>query len=286
MKILIDAAFDCYRAHYAFGRFSNAAGHKTGVLFGFLRAINSYRKLFKGEVIVAWEGRPKSRHAASSDYKSDRAGLPDDVVSQLTHLREILRAMGVMQVQHPDWEADDILATMANRLHEAGEEVVIVTGDDDLLMCVQDGKPGVMVFNPKTKQMFHEAQVVEKYGVGPKLLPELWAIQGDPSDNIPGVKGIGEEFSREAVKRSSGNLQRWLDSVVPSTPGEAKKVAALKADLDLIAKNYGLLCVNNHVSDMVFEEPVRNPELLEQKFREFGLGSFLKSFSEWSNFNG
>lgn len=286
MKILCDAAFDCYRAHHAFSRFSNSNGKKTGVLFGFLRAINSYRKRFAGEVIVAWEGRPVSRHTESATYKADRDGLPSDVVAQLAPLRDILRSMGVLQVQHPDWEADDILATMATRIKASGESVVIVTGDDDLLQMVTDTQPPIMAFNPRTKVMHHEAQVVEKYGVGPKDLAVLWAIQGDASDNIPGVKGVGARVSVELAARFGADLLNQLETVTPFTPGDAKKLAEVIAHKDVIRSNLALLKLNDNVQDMVMDEPLRNPEKLEAIFREYQLGSFLKSFSEWSGFNG
>lgn len=293
MKILIDSAYECHRAINKFGVFSNSRGQKTGVIFGYLRAINSYRKQFGGTVIAVWEGRPKARYEIQSTYKSDRPGIGHDMLTQIGLLQQILRTMGILQVSHPDWEADDVLATLATRMKPT-EDVIIVTGDDDLLQVVSDSKPFVKVYNPRYKQMYDEAAVVEKYGVGPKQLALLWAIEGDASDGIKGVPGLGDKFSLGVVRGTCVSQPLAdLDRLVGNSPGgsgftdgiDLDKLGKLRESMGLVRQNYDLLTLRQDLHDMTFDEPRVDPKSLEVVFRDLELKSFLKDMQPWLSFS-
>jgi len=230
-------------------------------------------------VAVAFDMRaPTFRHLKYSGYKAKRKGMPEELASQMQPLKDILSALGYRIVTAEGWEADDILGTIAHAARQRGDSCVIATGDRDTLQLVGGG---VTVRLLSTKEgrpvatVYDEAAIVEKYGVEPPLLLEIKAIQGDTSDNIPGVPGIGEKGALDLVSRfgtlekiyenidspdikagtrkkliegkESAELSRWLgevrtDAPVSTDPAEyvpsapdSRRVRALMTDLELFS---------------------------------------------------
>src|SRR5258706_4902804 len=152
---------------------------------------------------LAWDGRGKAfRHERFPDYKATRKPMPDDLLSQVPSIEILARAIGLPVIEVPGMEADDVMATLARRGEAEGHEVVLVTGDKDMLQLVD---AQVTVLAPLGKgdgwNRMDEGAVREEWGVGPEHIRDVLALMGDTSDNIPGIPGIGEKTAIELVKQ-------------------------------------------------------------------------------------
>lgn len=207
MKLLVlDGNSILNRAFYGIKVLTTKDGVYTNAIYGFL---NMFLKLYSENnpdaVAIAFDVRAKTfRHKAYDGYKAKRKGMPDELASQLPILKELLGFLGYKIVECEGFEADDILGTLANSCEKTGNECVIATGDRDSLQLISKhvivkiastkmGKPEVTIYD--------EDKVNEVYGLSPKQLIDVKAIQGDTSDNIPGVPGIGEKGALDLIKR-------------------------------------------------------------------------------------
>lgn len=196
------------RAFYGVRPLTTRDGRSTQAIYGFLTMLEKITGDVKPDrVAIAFDlAAPTFRHKKYSGYKAKRKGMPEELAQQMQPLKDILKAMGYTIVSCEGWEADDILGTLATACREKHEKCVIATGDRDSLQLVgsgvtvrllstKDGKP--------TATVFDEAAVKESYGVTPAQLKDIKAIQGDTSDNIPGVPGVGEKGARDLIERFS-----------------------------------------------------------------------------------
>jgi len=217
--LVLDAMGLAYRAHYAFiaRPLVNSRGENTSALFGFANTVLKLRREEKPDYwALAWDGPgPTFRHLRYPEYKSQRKPMPEDLVKQLGPLEELAQALGLPVIEIPGAEADDVMATLAARGSADGLEVVLVTGDKDMLQIVG---PGVRVLAPRTRDEYEwidAEQVRAKWGVGPEHIRDLLALMGDTSDNIPGVPGVGEKTAVELMSQfgSLDELYAHLDQV-------------------------------------------------------------------------
>ncbi len=192
---LIDGYSLLYRAFYALPQsIATTSGLPTNALYGFTSMVLKLLDSDEGEVGigVVWDGgMPAFRVEIFPEYKANRTSMPEELRVQLDHLDEILEAMNIPAIRAEGFEADDALATLSRRVPE-GIELFIVTGDQDAMQLV-DGRVKVLrttrgVSETKT---YGREEVIEDYGVTPEQIPDYKALVGDPSDNIPGVRGIG-----------------------------------------------------------------------------------------------
>src|ERR671928_2213762 len=191
---LIDGYSILYRAFYAMPQsIATTSGLPTNALYSFtsvvLKLLGEHGEVGIG---VVWDaGKPAFRTEIYPEYKAQRTSMPEELKAQLDHLDQILEAMNIPAIRAEGFEADDALATLSKRVPE-DVELMIVTGDQDAMQLV-DGTVKVLrttrgVSETKT---YGREEVVEEYGVTPEQIPDYKALTGDPSDNIPGVKGIG-----------------------------------------------------------------------------------------------
>jgi len=158
-------------------------------------------------VVAVFDSRePTPRHAIYPEYKANRLKTPEDLASQIPVVDEVIDALGVRRLSVPGAEADDIIGTLSRRAEERGMDVVIVSSDKDLYQLVS---PRVKVRDGLKEHTVGEAQVEEVFGVPPAKVPDLLALAGDPSDNVPGVPGIGEKTASELI-RDFGSLDAVL----------------------------------------------------------------------------
>jgi DNA polymerase-1 len=150
---------------------------------------------------------PTVRHDAFEGYKAHRKPMPDDLVPQVPKLKEVLKALRIATAEYPRYEADDVLATLAARATVRGLRTIIVTTDKDLLQVVDRT---TSVWNPSKETTVDEAGVMEFFGVGAGQVVDVLALWGDPSDNVPGVPGIGEKTAKSLIKEF-GSLDALLD---------------------------------------------------------------------------
>lgn len=218
MKLLVvDGNSVLNRAYYGIRLLSTKKGMFTNGIYGFLTMLQKIESDVKPDAVaIAFDVKaPTFRHKAYDGYKAQRKGMPEELAMQMPVLKELLTALGYKLLTAEGWEADDIIGTLSQTCRDNKNECVIATGDRDTFQLVGDG---VTVRLLSTKQGRPEAinydseAIMEKYGVEPKQLIDIKAIQGDSSDNIPGVKGIGEKGAGELI-RKFGSLQYIYDNL-------------------------------------------------------------------------
>lgn len=232
MKLLVlDGNSIINRAYYGVRPLTTKDGFFTNAIYGFLTMFNKiYSETSPDCVAVAFDMKaPTFRHLKYSEYKGKRKGMPPELAMQLQPLKDLLTAMGIKLLSAEGWEADDILGTLANACRTHDEDTcVIATGDRDTLQLVGDGVTVRMLTTKQGKAeavIYDEAKIMEIYGVKPIQLIEIKAIQGDTSDNIPGVPGIGEKGALDLIGRF-GSLDYIYEHIdeIDVKPGIRKKL--------------------------------------------------------------
>jgi DNA polymerase I len=195
---VIDAMNYIFRAYHALpDNITSPNGMLTNAVLGYLRTLLRIIKERKPEYMAAaFEKSASFRTSIFADYKATRKQTPDDLQAQFDYCRRITEAIGVACVEVDDYEADDVIGTIATRMSALGHPVVVVTGDKDMSQLVTDD---VKVYDIAKEHWLDEAAVREKFGVAPGQIPDLLALHGDHVDNIPGVTGVGEKTAREIL---------------------------------------------------------------------------------------
>jgi 5'-3' exonuclease len=229
-SLLLDTSSLMYRAYFALpASLVDQAGHPVNAVRGYLDMVARIASDYRPDRVIHiydHDWRPAPRVTVYAGYKAQRPPDPDGLPEQFDLLREVLDALGALQAEAPSWEADDAIGTLCARA-EAGDRVDIVTGDRDLLQLVRDGKGQAAVrvlFTVKgvgELAAFDEAAVVEKYGVPAQRYADFATLRGDPSDGLPGVKGIGEKTARSLVERYP-----TLEALMADLEAQPPKLAA------------------------------------------------------------
>ncbi|MEX1024749.1 MAG: DNA polymerase I [Planctomycetota bacterium] len=284
---LIDGTALAYRSHFAFVRsgLSTADGRATGATYGFTMAL---RRILEQEqpdkIAVALDPPgPTFRHARYADYKATREKVPEDMVDQLDWIREVVRAHGVTIFEVPGFEADDVIGTLAVEGAARGDEVFLVTGDKDFMQLVTDRVRLYNIFKPGVDlAVIGPAEVEEKFGVGPQGVVDVLAIMGDASDNVPGVKGIGEKGAIKLMQEfgSVAALLERLDEV------KGKQQEKIEHDREMLLLSRELITIDTAVPlDPGYEalgpaEP--DPAALHKLFTELEFQSLADQASSGS----
>ena len=203
MRILvIDGNSIINRAFYGIRPLTTREGQFTNAIYGFLTMLHKIENQENPDAVaIAFDLKaPTFRHKAYAGYKATRKGMPEELASQLEPLKKLLSLLGYKIVTKEGYEADDILGTFARACENSGDECVIATGDRDSLQLVSD-KTTVHLCTNKDDISYTPAKIMEDYQVEPKQLIEIKAIQGDSSDNIPGVAGIGPKGATDLITR-------------------------------------------------------------------------------------
>jgi len=215
--LLLDGHSLAYRAFFALPaeNFSTTTGQPTNAVYGFTAMlINVLRDEQPSHVAVAFDrSEPTFRHEQYVEYKANRRETPEDFRSQLSLIFEVLDALGIARLSAPGYEADDVIATLATRAENEGMDVLIVTGDRDVLQLV-DGHVTALLTRRGITEMsrFTPGAVEEKYGLTPQQYPDFAAIRGDPSDNLPGIPGVGEKTATKWIQQF-GSLEELVNRV-------------------------------------------------------------------------
>ncbi|MFA6094089.1 MAG: DNA polymerase I [Elusimicrobiota bacterium] len=218
--IILDGHAYLHRAYHALPPLKTAAGEPVGALFGFLKAIlGILRKEAPEYFAVCFDSPgPTFRHERFRAYKAQRPPTEPDLKVQLQRSRELVRSLGIPAVELQGWEADDLIATLCARARGKDLEVLVISGDKDVLQLVE---AGVRVLRETKDAPYDDARVQEKFGVGPGKLGDYLALVGDSADNIPGAPGIGP---KGAVKLL--NLFGDLDSLLKAAQDGNKDLSA------------------------------------------------------------
>jgi DNA polymerase I len=275
---LVDGSSYIYRAYYAIRHLSSPSGHPTNAIYGFIQML---LKLLKDHqprhVAVVFDvGRITFRTGLYPEYKANRAAMPDDLRSQVGPIRDVVRAFNIPALELAGFEADDIIGALAARYDAAGGRVVVVTGDKDLMQIVTERVTLLDTMKGKASGI---AEVIERFGVGPELVPDILGLAGDSSDNIPGVPGIGEKTAIKLIQEF-GSLDQLLDRAgeVKGKIGEKlrefREQALLSRRLATIELNVPLEVTAEELSASEPDTPALNA-----LFKKYGFTTLIKELT-------
>jgi len=255
---LIDATAFCYRAFYALKGLSTSWGQPTNAIYGFTNMLNKILKENHPQYLaVCFDvSRKTFRQERYSAYKINRSAMPDALSIQLPFIREIIDAYGLARFEVEGFEADDIIATIVDKLKSKDVSIVIISSDKDILQLVDEK---VKVFSPYKDEgkIYSKKEVLQRYGVEPEKIIDILALMGDDTDNIPGISGIGEKTAAFLIKefKSLDNLIKNIDKVEPSNI-----MQSIKENLEVIELNRQLLKLNRDVPLKIELEDLRVKE--------------------------
>lgn len=205
--LLVDAHALIYRAYYAFPNLTDSEGHLVNALYGFTKMFLSALTYFEPEYAAVCFDHPKPtfRHEKYKEYKAHRAKMPDDLIPQISQVKEMVDVLNVPRFEIPGFEADDLIGTVNCKVEDLDNELltVIVTGDQDSFQLVDNDTHIWMPARGKQRgDIEYDAELVEKkLGIRPDQVIDMKALMGDSSDNIPGIRGIGKKTAAKLMQR-------------------------------------------------------------------------------------
>ncbi|EKD41400.1 MAG: hypothetical protein ACD_73C00731G0001, partial [uncultured bacterium] len=272
---LVDISSFVFRAYYGIRPLHHSSGQTTHAVFGVVSMMLRLIREKKPEnlVIVFDSPKPSFRKEIFKEYKANREAPPEDLPAQFEFIKKFISLYPLPSFQVDGFEADDIIATVVHHCREVKDcEVVIVSADKDLMQLIGDQ---VSMYDSMKERLIDEAFVVERFGVGPALVGDVLALAGDASDNIPGVKGIGEKTAGKLVKQF-GSVENIYDHLaeIPGKLGEnlknsrevaflSKKLVTLKHDVP----------IEFNADEIHLREPAQ--AALNDFFREMEFKTFL-----------
>ncbi|MDD3662680.1 MAG: DNA polymerase [Candidatus Pacebacteria bacterium] len=202
--VLLDSHAIIHRAYHALPEFVNSKGEPTGALYGLASMLFKIITELKPDYIIACYDLPKKtfRHEAYKDYKAGRAKADENLISQLKSSRDFFKALSIPIYEAPGFEADDLLGTIAEQTKKQKDlEIIIASGDMDTLQLVDNERVFVYTLKKGINDtiLYDEKKVIERFGFKPEYLPDYKGLRGDPSDNIIGIKGIGEKTATTLI---------------------------------------------------------------------------------------
>ena len=266
-------------------------GKYTNAVYGFLAILfKNLEDLNPEYIAVSFDLKAKTaRHKLYEGYKANRHGMPDELADQMPVIKDILRAMNIDIVEKEGYEGDDILGTLSKFGEAQGLDVVILSGDRDTFQLASDN---ITIRIPRTKQGktevddYNRQKVLEEYGVEPKSLIEVKGLQGDTSDNIPGVPGIGPKTAINLVKkyRTIENLYKQIDAGTDDLKGKQKEAIINNKDMAFISRTLGEIDVNVPLDDTL--ETLKTEEWDKEKVLELFKVCNFKKYIERFNLDG
>ena len=239
---LIDGSGYIFRAYYALPPLSRKSdGLPTGAVSGFCsmlfklledaRSDDSKHKPTHFAVIFD-SARKNFRNEIYSEYKANRAEAPDDLAPQFEYIRKSVKAFNLPSIELINYEADDLIATYAKQITEAGAKVTVISSDKDLMQLVSNK---VRLFDPMKSRVIGEKEVIEKFGVKPDQVIDVQSLAGDASDNVPGVPGIGIKTAAELINKYK-NLEKLLSKASEIPQNKRRETILANKDKALLSK--------------------------------------------------
>ena len=284
--VLVDGSSYLYRAFHAFPPLTNKQGEPTGAMYGVLNMLKSLiAQVEPSHIAVVFDAKGKTfRDELFEQYKSHRPPMPDELRSQIQPLHAMIKALGIPLLSIEGVEADDVIGTLAVQASQAGKHVLISTGDKDMAQLVNDH---IMLINTMNNTLLDREGVIEKYGIPPELIIDYLALLGDSSDNIPGVKGVGEKTAI-ALLQGIGSMQAIyanLDKVAELSFRGAKTFAPkLEAEKETADLSYLLATIKTDVAlDVTYDQLLTQPQQRDQLVELFGRYEFKRWLNEVMN---
>lgn len=281
--VLVDGSSYLYRAFHAFPPLTNKNGEPTGAMYGVLNMLKSLiAQVEPSHIAVVFDAKGKTfRDELFEQYKSHRPPMPDDLRAQVQPLHTIIKALGIPLISIEGVEADDVIGTLAVQAAKDGKDVLISTGDKDMAQLVNEH---IMLINTMTNTLLDRDGVIEKYGIPPELIIDYLALRGDSSDNIPGVKGVGEKTAL-ALLQGIGSIQtiyQNLDKVAELSFRGAKTFAPkLEAEKEMADLSYLLATIKTDVElEFRHDQLTTSPQNHDELVTLFSQYEFKKWLSE------
>ncbi|HLB30825.1 MAG TPA: 5'-3' exonuclease H3TH domain-containing protein, partial [Gammaproteobacteria bacterium] len=280
---IVDGHALCYRAYFAFIRnpLVNSNGQNTSAIFGFARMLLRLITDQKPDYLaVAFDPPKKSfRFALYSEYKANRQKMPDDLRSQIDEIKKMIETLGITRIEEADFEADDVLGTIAKKYASRDVDVMLVTGDKDAYQLVGGNvkiyanKKGISEY-----EVYGAKEVEEMLGVRPDQVIDYMALTGDASDNIPGVKGIGEKTAQKLIN-AFGSLDGLYDRI-DEVSGKQKEILIREKDMAYLSRDLVTvrtdLPIRHDISELRFEGV--SADAAVPYFRKLEMSSIIKDF--------
>jgi len=274
---LIDGSAYIYRAFFALPALNNSKGLQTNAVYGFTTTLLKIIREHKpdGLAVAFDEKGPTLRHEEFKDYKAQRPPMPDGMKAQIPYIHRVVEALNIPAARQAGYEADDLIGTLARQAEQADYDVVIVTGDKDMLQLVTSH---IRIYDPVKDKWSGNAECVAKFGVEPGRVIEVMGLMGDASDNIPGVKGIGEKTAMKLIAQfgTIDELLRRLDEV---TPARIKTLLSEQAENARLSRKLATIDTQSPVEFHPESYRIKLPheEQLAELLRELEFTSLLKS---------
>ncbi len=260
--VLIDGHSILNRAFYGLPDLTTSKGEHTNAVLGFLNIMFKILEEEKPDYLtVAFDTHhPTFRHEMFEQYKGTRKGMPEELREQVPVMKEVLMAMHITVIEKPGFEADDVLGTLAVKAEQEGNQVSLVSGDRDLLQLATER---IKIRIPKTKRTGTEiedymaADVLEKYHVTPKQFIDLKGLMGDPSDNIPGVPGIGEKTAGKLIE-SYHSIENIYEHIEELPAGKVTTTLKENKELAVLSKKLATICTDCDIDFKIEEAGLEN----------------------------
>ena len=280
---LVDGNNLAYRAFFALPEeLATSEGFSTNALLGFTNMLFKLLADYKPKgVAVAWDTRPVHRHELLDTYKIERKPMPGLLSEQFPYFRPIVEAFGYRNLEFEGWEADDVIATLATRADEAGVKTTVVSTDRDAFQLVSDNV--ALMMTPRGVSDVHvytPERVEARLGIRPDQVPDFIGLKGDPSDNIPGIPGIGDKTAGQLIAQY-GSLEDVIEHADELTPARSRAVkehaqqARAAKDLATMRRDLDLDC---DPAELVLAPPDRSQ--LKEMFRRFEFRNLLNRVDE------
>ena len=272
---LVDGSGYIFRAYYALPPLSRKSdGLPTGAVSGFSNMLFKLLEDSRSDdsenkpthfAVIFDSARKNFRNEIYKDYKANRSDPPDDLAPQFEYIRKAVEAFNVPSIEQLNYEADDLIATYAKQIINAGAKVTIISSDKDLMQLVSKE---VRLFDPMKSKVIGEKEVFEKFGVKPKQVIDVQSLAGDSSDNIPGVPGIGVKTAAELINKYK-NLETLIKKVKEIPQKKRKETIVENTELALISKK--LVTLKN---DVPVKDKIEN--FIIKEIKKEKLYSFLR----------
>lgn len=278
--VLIDGNSIAYRAFFALPLLNNDKGVYTNAVYGFTQML---LKILEDEkpthMLVAFDaGKTTFRHKTFGEYKGGRQKTPPELSEQFPFIRQLLDAFQIKRYELENYEADDIIGTLASHAADGDWDVKVFTGDKDLLQLVTPDVEVVLTRKGITEvEAYTVEQVNERYGITPDQIIDMKGLMGDPSDNIPGVPGVGEKTAIKLIKQF-GSIEKVLDSIDDISGAKLKERLTENKDQALMSKELATITKEAPVEISLDETNYKGFEnsLVFPLFKELGFNSLLE----------
>ncbi|MDT8317728.1 MAG: DNA polymerase I [bacterium] len=275
---LIDGSSYIYRAFFAIPHLTNSRGLPTNAVYGYtsmlLKVIRDHRPDY---MAVAFDAKgPTFRHDAYKDYKANRSAMPDNLQPQIPYIHEVTAGFNLPVLSMQGVEADDIIGTIARQGADHGLEVIIVTGDKDMMQLVSDD---ISILDTMKDKTTGPIEVMERFKVGPDRVRDIMGMMGDSSDNIPGIAGVGEKTAVKLISEY-GTMEGIYENI-ENIKGKLREKLERDRDMAFLSRELATIECGLDFTFSIDEYSMAEPDIpqLRELFKELELSRFLKELT-------